>query len=138
MYKSIMVPVDLAHKERLERALRSAADLAKLYGATVTYVGATTPVPSSVAHTPEEYGTKLHQFAQAQAREHGLTASDHMVIAHDPISDLDDALLKAVSDVGADLVVMASHLPGLADYVWPSNGGKIASHSKASVLVVRG
>jgi hypothetical protein len=32
---------------------------------------------------------------------------------------------------------MASHVPGLTEYVWPSNGGKLAGHAKASVFVVR-
>jgi len=46
--------------------------------------------------------------------------------------------LHTIDEIGADLVVMQSHLPGLVDYVWPSNGGKIAGHSRASVFVVRG
>ena len=62
----------------------------------------------------------------------------HAAIAHDPTTEVDDALLRAVDETGADLVVMQSHIPGLIDYVWPSNGGKIAGHAKASVLVVRG
>jgi len=51
---------------------------------------------------------------------------------------VDDALLKASRDTGADLVVMASHMPSVLDYIWPSNGGKIAEHAKCSVMVVRG
>ena len=39
------------------------------------------------------------------------------------------------SDV--DLVVMATHLPNVADYVWASHGGHLATHSKASVFLVR-
>lgn len=50
---------------------------------------------------------------------------------------MDDILLKAVKDTGADLVVMASHVPNIMDYVWPSNGGKIAEHAECSVMVVR-
>ena len=50
------------------------------------------------------------------------------------------ALLRSLrlSGTGADLVVMQSHVPGLMDYIWPSNGGKVAGHAKCSVLVVRG
>ena len=48
-----------------------------------------------------------------------------------------DEFVKAVEDTGADLVIMASHKPGLAEYFWPSNGGKLASHSGVSVLLVR-
>ena len=45
--------------------------------------------------------------------------------------------LKAVEEQKADLVVMQSHVPNLTDYIWPSNGGTVASHSRASVFVVR-
>jgi len=41
MYQKIMVPVDLAHVERLGKALGTATDLAKHYGIPVCYVGVT-------------------------------------------------------------------------------------------------
>ena len=138
MFKKIMAPFDLAHQESLQKALQCTADLAKHYDAEVVYVGVTAPTPSKTAHTPAEYATKLDAFAQTQATEHGITASASTVISHDPTTDVDDALLKATSDTGADLVVMASHIPTLMDYVWPSNGGKIAEHANCSVMVVRG
>jgi len=42
-----------------------------------------------------------------------------------------------VEEAGADLVVMASHVPNVTDYIWPSHGGWVAEHSDASVFVVR-
>lgn len=137
MYSRIMVPVDLEHVEKLPKALKTAADLSKLYQVPVCYVGVTSETPSAVAHTPAEYAQKLDDFARKQADEHGHQASAKAYTSHDPAVDLDDTLLSAVKDTGSDLVVMASHVPGLAEYVWPSNGGQIASHSDASVLVVR-
>jgi len=59
-------------------------------------------------------------------------------MAHDPATEIDDALLEAAEEIGADLIVMQSHVPGLMEYVWPSNGGKVAEHAKCSVLLVRG
>lgn len=138
MFKSILVPVDLAHEDTLGMTLQCAADLARMHGAKVCYLGATTATPSKMGHTPEEFGKKLEAFANAQAKTHGHTATHKVVIAHDPTTDIDDTLLQAVKDSGADLVVMASHKPGLADYIWPSNGGKIAAHAEASVFLVRG
>jgi nucleotide-binding universal stress UspA family protein len=138
VFKKIMTPVDLAHLSHLEKALRCTADLAKHYDANVVYVGVTAPTPSATAHNPTEYAEKLNAFAAAQADEHGISASSDPVISHDPTIDVDDALLKATHDTGADLVVMASHLPSVFDYIWPSNGGKIAEHANCSVFVVRG
>ena len=137
MFRKIMVPVDLAHCEKLRAAIDVAAQLARSYGAEVCYVGATTSAPSAVAHNPEEYGQKLEAFAQEQAAAHGETASSHVIISHDPTADLDHDLEKAVTDIGADLVVMATHLPKLADMLWPSNGGRLATHTEASVFLVR-
>ena len=138
MFKKIMVPVDLLHLEDLERALDVAADLAKHFKAEVVYVGVTFAGPTRVALSPEEYQTKLDAFAAAQNIKRKQSGTAHAVFSHDPTTDVDDKLVQTVDDLGADLVVMASHLPKLTDYIWPSNGGKVAAHSKASVFVVRG
>ena len=138
MYREIMVPVDLAHEATLAHALAVAADLARHWGARITYVGVTSPVPGALAHNPDELAGKLTDFAAAQGAALDVETRAHPAIAHDPTTEVDDALLRAIDETGADLVVMQSHIPGLIDYVWPSNGGKIAGHAKASVLVVRG
>lgn len=132
-----MVPVDLTHAERLEKALGCAADLAKQYAAEVTYTGVASSSPSSIAHNPEEYAQKLEAFAQAQAAERGITTKALAITSHDPATDLDATLLKAIKESGADLVIMASHVPNVTDYIWASNGGTIASHAKVSVMLVR-
>ncbi|TMV09155.1 universal stress protein [Ruegeria sediminis] len=137
MFKRIMAPVDLAHLDKLERALNVVADEAKRHGASVAYVSVTAATPGPLGHNPEEFRARLEEFAAEQARKHDIKADAHMIVSHDPTTDIDDALMQAVSDTKADLVVMASHKPGLAEYFWPSNGGKISAHSSASVFVVR-
>jgi nucleotide-binding universal stress UspA family protein len=137
MFKEIMVPVDLRHVANLTKTLTVAADLAQKYGARITYVGVTGSEPNSVAHNPEEYSEKLTQFAASEAALHGLSAQGHMIVAHDPAVDLNHKLADAVQELRADLVVMATHLPNVADYVWASHGGHLATHSKASVFLVR-
>jgi len=137
MFTRILAPVDLAHKDKLGRALNCAADLARHYGIPLAYVGVTAAAPSSVAHNPAEYEARLAEFAAAQGAAHGVTTEAHARISHDPISDLEQTLLRAIDEIGADLVVMASHVPGLADRIWPSNGGRIAEHAKVSVMIVR-
>ena len=137
MFKRIMVPVDLAHADKLSRALRCAADLAKHYGATVVYVGVAAATPGSVAHTPAEFKEKMDAFAASQGESAGITTEAVALTSHDPSVDLDPTLIKAVDDTGSDLVVMASHIPNLSDYIWPSNGGTVARKAKVSVMVVR-
>lgn len=138
MFTKIMVPVDLTHADRLTKALGCAGALAKQFCAEAVYVGVTASAPSSIAHTPEEYADKLAAFAEEQGKTHGISASAHPMVSHDPATDLDPTLMKALKETGADLVVMASHIPNITDYIWPSNGGTLASHANASVLIVRG
>lgn len=137
MFKNIMVPIDLAHAGKIEKALETAAMLARQDGATVTYVAVGGPAPSSLAHTPAEFAQRLDDFARAQGDAHGITATAHAVTSHDPSADLDATLLKAADTLDADCIVMASHIPNLADHLWPSHGGSVARRAHASVFVVR-
>ncbi len=137
MYKQIMVPVDLTHIDHLEKALQTAADLANHYGSPVCYVGVTPETPSPVAHNPTEFAKKLEAFADEQGSKHGHQTSAKAYASHDPAIEINDTLLKAVKETGADLVVMQSHVPNVTDYIWPSHGGSVASHTDASVFVVR-
>ncbi len=137
MYAKIMVPVDLRHLDMLSKATQTAGDLSKHYGAPVTYVAVTAMTPSDVAHTPAEFQSKLDAFVAEEVRRHGHEATARMMVSHDPTADLDDTILKAIRETGADLVVMATHLPATADLIWPSNGGTIATHAEVSVFLVR-
>lgn len=132
-----MVPVDLVHADKLDKALTVAANLSKNFNAPICYVGVTAKTPGPVAHTPAEFAEKLAEFARAQSAAHGVETSSKAYPLDDPAVDMNGALLSAVEELGADLVVMASHMPNVTDYVWPSHGGKLASHSSASVLLVR-
>jgi len=46
-------------------------------------------------------------------------------------------ILHIASDLNADLIVMASHNPGLADYLIGANAEKVMRHAQCSVMVVR-
>ena len=137
MFERIMVPVDLAHADRLQKALDCAGDLGRHYNSKVIYVGVSASTPGTVAHNPAEFADKLDAFARRQAETFGIAAESHPMTSHDPAVDLDPTLMKAVEQTGADLVVMASHIPNLTDHIWPSNGGTLAGHAKVSVMVVR-
>ncbi len=137
MFRKIMVPVDLNHTDTLDKALAVAADLASRHDAPVAYVAVAPATPGPLGHTPEEKAARLADFAAKEAEAHGIAAEPHSVISHDPTADLDASLARAVDETGADLVVMASHVPGLSEYVWPSHGGRLAVHAKISVFVVR-
>lgn len=137
MYRNIAVPVDLEHVDRLDKALSTAADLAKHYDATVCYIGVTTTEPSPLGHTPDEYAEQLATFGKEQAAKHGIKTATLPRVAHDMSVELDKVLLEGISECGADAVVMASHVPGLADHFFASNAGTVAADAKVSVFVIR-
>ncbi|WP_163577527.1 universal stress protein [Halomonas faecis] len=137
MYRKIMVPIDLAHLDVLEPSLATVADLARHYDAEICYVGVTATQPGSVARTPEEYQQKLDAFADERAKVHGQPVSTRTITSPDPVADLDDLLIDAIDDVGADLVVMPTHPPKHLDVLMPSHGGKVATHTDVSVFLVR-
>lgn len=137
MFTKILVPIDLGHADKLEKAISTGAFLAKTNSIPVVFVAVTSNTPSALAHTPDEFREKLAAFAAAEGEKHGIEASSHAAFSHDPAIDLEHAILKAVHDTGADLVVMATHIPHVPDHFWPSNGGRVASHADVSVFLVR-
>ena len=48
---------------------------------------------------------------------------------------MDHQLCEAMDEIGADLVVMGSHIPHW--YEFGSHGGKLAAHAHCSVMIVR-
>ncbi|GAA0630988.1 universal stress protein [Thalassospira tepidiphila] len=137
MYQKILVPVDLAHVEKLDKAIKTAVDLAKHYKAEISLLGVGTNTPSSVAHTPKEFEQKLQAFAEDLASKHGVSTKAVAHISHDPAVDLSKELVAKADELGADVIVMASHVPGIADHIFASHGGYVASHSDLSVFLVR-
>lgn len=137
MIKSIMIPVDLEHKEALEKAIRMAVEIAKTHTASVTLVGVGGSEPSAVAHNPDEFATKLAAFASEVSARHGIEVASEAIHDNDVVIELGTALLVAAEKIGADLIVIASHIPGFIEHIFASNAGYVASHAKCSVFVVR-
>ena len=137
MYTKIMVPVDLRHIDKMSKALRVAADLAKLYNAEAHIVGVGHNLPSQVARTPAEFAEKLATLAAETSEANGVHFAPHVETSHDPAVDLDTVLKRAADAIGVDLIVMASHLPGAAEHIFSSNAGYLASHVAVSVMIVR-
>jgi len=137
MFSKIMVPVDLVHKDTLQKALDVAGDMAKLYDATIDVVSVGGELPSQLGHNPHEFGDRLQGFAEELREKYGVTVKADPLMAHDPAVETTSELLKGIEKIGADLVIMASHEPGFFEHIFSSHGGYIAQHAKVSVFVVR-
>lgn len=137
MFKQIMVPVDLVHKDKLQKALDVAGDLAKRHGATIHVVSVGGDLPSKLGHTPAEFSTTLDGFASDLKAQYDVTVTPHPVMSNDPAVETTARLMETIDEIGADLVIMASHQPGMLEHIFASHGGYIAQHAKVSVFVVR-
>lgn len=139
MYRKIMVPVDLQHVEQLEKAIQTAAQLARQHDAEVCFAGISGKVPNRVAPTPEKFAAELNMFAREQGDRLKIETSCKAKSSVDVAVEVDDKLLEVAREIGADLIVMASHIPGVADrlHLISSNAAYIVKHSDISVFVVR-
>jgi len=139
MYQKIMVPVDLEHPEGMQKALEVVADLAAHYRATVCYFGIAEKTPDRVARTPEAYVGVLADFARQQSEKYGIESESKAVASVDVPAEMDKTLVRVASEVGADLIVMASHIPGFADrmHLMSSHATHVARKAPMSVFIVR-
>ncbi len=137
IFNHIMIPVDLVHKDKQQKALAVAGELAKLHGAKVHVVSVGGDLPGSLGHNPKEFGDLLDVFAAGLRDEYGADVEAYPITANDPSVDTTRKLMQAIEDIGADLVIMASHQPGVMEHIFSSHGGYIAQHAKCSVFVVR-
>jgi nucleotide-binding universal stress UspA family protein len=136
MYRNILVPVDMSHKGRgatmLEVAKRLADD-----GARITLLSIVEDVPSYVMvqlpeHVIDEAKAIAHEELEAIAAEAGVEADIEVGRgrAH-------SAILAHAERSGVDLIVIASHDPGLQDYLLGSTAARVVRHANCTVLVIR-
>ncbi|MHA1564345.1 MAG: universal stress protein [Alphaproteobacteria bacterium] len=141
MYKKILVPLDLEETSSWERALPVAVALCQTFKAELVLMTVVPEFGMAVvgAYFPEGYETKMRsQAAEALTKvaeaelPQGLAGElkvGHGTIYHE--------ISRIAAEVGADLIVMASHRPELKDYLLGPNAARVVRHSPLSVLVVR-
>lgn len=136
MYRSILVPIDLDHAEKGKVMI----DLAKKLGGKdvkISLINVIEDLPVYMAsELPGELSQTMKKNAQLElegmAKAAGLSAGIE-VRAGRPVT----AILDASQDMAVDLIVIASHKPGLQDYLLGSTAASVVRHAKCSVLVIR-
>jgi len=134
----ILVPVDLNNIDKLTKALDIAARTAKENDATVIYVGVVDAVPTTSARTEgERMKERLDIFAADQAKAYGIKTADQIALRHDLHLHVGSGIISSAKDADCNLIIMASHIPGIKDHIFSSNAGYVATHAPISVYVVR-
>lgn len=135
MYKNILIPVALDHRETTAQALTAAVALLD-DGGTLTALNVADPIPPYVAQylPKDQLETNLADRREAMAQE--LSAAPEVktvtLTGHAAQSILEYA---GAHDI--DCIVIASHDPGLSDYFLGSTAGRVVRHAHCAVHVVR-
>ena len=140
MFKSILVPIDLADTELAKPAIATAATLSKTWGGSVRLLNVLPLTPVMLAeYVPADFDTQQRQTAEEAlaivAQESGIDR-DHISYAVRQ-GGIYHEILEEAATVKAELIVMTSHRPAMRTYFLGSNAGHVVRYAKCSVLVVR-
>ena len=134
MYKTILVPIDLSDAKNCSKMLGVARQLGGDQSRIVAlHVAA--DVPAFVAAELPE-GLLKRNIAQARGELAKLAeevgAETEVRAGHPSLT-----ILEYAKEIGADLIVVASHRPGLQDYFLGSTAARVVRHAECAVLVDR-
>lgn len=136
MYKKIIVPVDCGALDKGETILRKASSLLDAGGEIVLltviedmpgYIAIDLPVDiiENAVNDGKAKMTTLKEKTGIEARielRSGAPARE---------------ILAAATEHGADLIIIASHVPDIGNYFIGATADRVVRHSKCSVLVDR-
>ncbi len=136
MYQTILVPIDMAHAAEGKRIIDDAIDNAA-EGAKIILLYVVEEVPNWAAiQLPADIIQKSldasHDELKAIATASGRKMEVEVRTGHSY-----NTILDVAEEKDADLIIVASHRPGLQDYFLGSTAAKVVRHAKCSVLVVR-
>ena len=140
MFRSIVVPVDLAEVEISQPAIATAVAMAKQSGGRITLVNVVPIMPVMMLDTvPVSYEAEVAEKAQTSLAEVAATVDlpRDRVTAVVKIGGVYHEVLDVAAQESADLVLVGSHRPAMATYLLGSNATAIVRHAKCSVLVLR-
>ncbi|MGN6117830.1 MAG: universal stress protein [Nitrobacter sp.] len=140
MFKSILVPIDLADTDLAKPAIATAVSLSDASNGTVRLLNVLQMTPVMLAeYVPADFDVQQRQSSEDAlaivAREAGLEPSRISSVVRQ--GGIYHEILEEAQAIKADLIVMTSHRPAMKTYFLGSNAGHVVRYAKCSVLVVR-
>jgi nucleotide-binding universal stress UspA family protein len=145
-HSSILVPLD--GSEFAERAVATAAGLSAPAGGTLHLVTAVSPLPIFQPADPvleETPGWFVEEGARARKYLEGVRgrlSESHPglpVQIHAPVGRASSAILKTISDAGAELVVITTHGRGFLSRAWVGSvADRVMREASCGVLLLTG
>ena len=140
MFRSILVPIDLADTDLAKPAIATAAALAHTWKGVVRLLNVLPMTPVMLAeYVPPDFDAQQRQTSEEAlsivARESGVEASRISTMVRQ--GGIYHEILEEAAAIKADLIVMTSHRPAMRTYFLGSNAGHVVRYATCSVLVVR-
>ncbi|MGR5946296.1 universal stress protein UspF [Enterobacter sp. C4G1] len=144
MYNPTLVPIDISESGLTEMVIphvqrHTVLNTTKVHFLTVVpffpYYSSLgmgyAPEMSEISEMTQKALAKLNEIV----KEFKLPAEK--VVTHAVVGTPKDKILEYSEEIGAELIIIASHRPDLTTYLLGSNSSAIVRHSKCPVLVVR-
>ncbi len=142
MYENILLTVDLNEESSWQKALPTAVECCRAFGARLHLMTVLPDFGMSVVaqYFPGDYAERAKLEAkQGLERLAAEQAPDGIEVEYRiGYGTIYEEILEAAKEIGCDLIVMASHRPELKDYLLGPNAARVVRHANCSVLVVRG
>ena len=136
MFKTVLLPVDVAHLDEGHKTLDIAKSIASPDAAIILlYVMEDIPNWTDF-DLPPDFKKNSMQAAR-QALDTIAETSDRAVQVEVRTGHAYSTILKEAEAMNVDLIILASHKPGLKDFFIGSNTSKVVNHANCSVVVVR-
>jgi len=135
MYNSILVPIALDHARDTGAALEIARRLLA-EGGSITALKVIEEVPSYVAsYLPEGHRDRVKDEIEGELKDALGGAEDVTPVV--VMGHAGQTIVDYAETHGADCIVIASHRPGLQDYLMGSTATRVVRHAKCAVHVIR-
>lgn len=136
MYRKIIVPVDMGQLDKGEKILRKAMAL-RDDGGTIVLFNVVEHIPGYLTiDLPADFIERNAAEAKARLEELNVACgaeAEILVRIGSPAREI----MAAAESLFADLVIIASHRPNLANYLLGSTADRVVRHATCSVLVDR-
>ncbi|MCM7682851.1 universal stress protein [Enterobacter bugandensis] len=143
MYKKILMPVDVFEMDLSDKAVRHAANLAKVEGASITLVNI---LPASSRSLLRGFNADIKKFEEYMSAESGKKMNElkrlfdispeniHTLVRFGSVRD---EIIKLSKEGEYDVIVIGSRNPGITTHLLGSNAESILRYATIPVLVVR-
>lgn len=140
MYKSILLPLDLAHDSSWTKALPVALELADTFKAELHVLTVVPDIRTSMVsqYFPRDFeATATRKAAEALNAFIAGKLGKRKVKEHIATGRVFREIVRCADENDCDLIVMASHRPEMADHFIGPSADQVVRHTDRSVMIVR-